>query len=71
MHVTVLVHILYTHMFYRLSIYLVVFVQVLPGRAGGGSFRGEKAINQRKNLPIECAEGGCKIVARCHVMSSF
>ena len=33
------------------------FIQIVPGRAGGGSFRGKKTINQRKNLPIECAQG--------------
>ena len=34
-------------------------VQVVPGRAGGRSFKREKnrTINQRKNLPIECAQG--------------
>ena len=31
-------------------------IQVVPGRAGGRSFR-EKKLNQRKNLPIECGQG--------------
>ena len=35
----------------------VYFVRVVPERAGGGSFREKKHINQRKNLPIECAQG--------------
>ena len=29
---------------------------VVPGQAGGGSFK-KKTISQRKNLPIECAQG--------------
>ena len=31
-------------------------IPVVPGQAGGGSFK-EKTISQRKNLPIECAQG--------------
>ena len=27
------------------------------GQAGGGSFKEKKTISQRKNLPIECAQG--------------
>ena len=32
------------------------YLPVVPGQAGGGSFK-EKTISQRKNLPIECAQG--------------
>ncbi len=34
------------------------YIQVVPGRAGGGSFKRKRTIYQRKNLPIiECAQG--------------
>ena len=35
---------------------LYEFIQVVPGQAEGGSFRGEKTIDQRKKLPIECRQ---------------
>ena len=38
-------------------IYITKMIQVVPGRAGDGSFGGKRATNQRKNLPIECAQG--------------
>ena len=40
------------------------FVQVEPaGQAGGGSFKPEKAISQRKNLPIVTSgEMSCDVV---------
>ena len=36
-----------------------IFIPVVPGQAGGGSFQKKKTISQsqRKNLPIECAQG--------------
>ena len=39
---------------------MLVTIPVVPGRAGGGSFRWKntkKPISQRKNLPMECAQG--------------
>ena len=32
-------------------------IPVVPGQAGGGSFQKEKNYIERKNLPIECAQG--------------
>ncbi len=32
-------------------------IQVVPGWAGGRSFRRTRTMKQRKNLPIECAQG--------------
>ena len=32
-------------------------IKLVPRRARGGSFRGEKTTSQRKNLPVECAQG--------------
>ena len=40
----------------NLSVFGVLYIQVVPGQAGGGSFRRKKYILQRKNLPIECAQ---------------
>ena len=39
------------------SIYFIRYIPVVPGQAGGGSFKEKKPISQRKNLPIECAQG--------------
>ena len=40
-----------------LMVELCEWVQVVPRRGRGGSFRREKTVNERKNLPIECARG--------------
>ena len=54
---------------------LPLITPIVPERAGGGSFRGEEPISQRKNLPIECTQGGqpvrfpvCSDVPSCGVL---
>ena len=34
-----------------------IYIPVVPGQAGGGSFQKEKNYIAQKNLPIECAQG--------------
>ena len=38
-------------------IFGIYYIQVVPGRAGGGSFKREKNYKLKKELPIECAQG--------------
>ena len=39
------------------TVYQNIKMPVVPGRSGGGNFRGEEPISQRKTLPIECTQG--------------
>ena len=41
---------------YRYNIYMIVYLQVEPGKPGAEVSK-KKTISQRKNLPIECAQG--------------
>ena len=54
-YVLIISYILYIYM--RFISDFKLYIQVVPGRAGGGSFRRKKNYIAKKNLPIECAQG--------------
>ena len=46
-----------TCMGHRNLVTKLLYHTMVPGRAGGGSFRGKNTIGQTKNLTIDCAQG--------------
>ena len=49
----------FTWFFYDIEVWhIYIFIDTSrAGQAGGGSFQKKTPISQRKNLPIECAQG--------------